>query len=58
VGDSEDKEFIGGEKEVQTLELETTLSVLIIIDPEDESIIEVDLLTRDVYIQEPYETLK
>ena len=56
--DSEDKEFIGGEKEVQTLELEMTLSVLIIIDPRDESITEVDLLTRDVYVQEPYETFK
>jgi hypothetical protein len=56
--DSEDKEFIGGEKEVQALELEMTLSVLIIIDPQDESITEVDLLTRDVYVQEPYETFK
>ena len=56
--DSEDNEYIGGEKEIETLELEMTLSVLIIIDPHDESITEVDLLTRDVYVQEPYETFK
>lgn len=56
--DSEDKEFIGGEKELETLDLETTLSVLITIDPEDQSIAEVDLLTRDVYVQEPYEDFK
>lgn len=56
--DSEDKEFIGNGKEVQTLELEMPLSVLIIIDPEDESVIEVDLLTRDIYVREPYETFK
>ena len=56
--DSEDNEYIGGEKEIETLELEMALSVLIIIDPHDESITEVDLLTRDVYVQEPYETFK
>lgn len=56
--DSEDKEFIGGEKEVETLDLEMTLSVLITIDPEDQSVIEVDLLTRDIYVQEPYEDFK
>ncbi len=56
--DSEDKEFIGGEKEVETLELQTTLSVLIIIDPQDQSITEVDLLTRDVHVEEPYEDFK
>ena len=55
---SEDKEFIGGEKEVGTLELDMILSVLILIDPEDQSISEVDLLTRDVYVQEPYEDFK
>lgn len=54
----EDKEFIGGEKEVETLDLEMTLSVLITIDPEDQSVIEVDLLTRDIYVQEPYEDFK
>jgi hypothetical protein len=53
--DSEDKEFIGGEKDVETLELEMTLSVLIIIDPQDQNITEVDLLTRDVRVQEPHE---
>jgi hypothetical protein len=56
--DSEDKEFIGGEKEVETLELQMTLSVLIIIDPQDQSIAEADLLTRDVHVQEPYEDFK
>lgn len=56
--DSEDKEFIGGERDVETLELEMTLSVLIIIDPQDESITEVNLLTRDVHVQEPYEDFK
>lgn len=56
--DSEDKEFIGGEKEVETLELQMTLSVLIIIDPQDQSITEVDLLTRDVHVQEPYKDFK
>jgi len=56
--DSEDKEFIGGEKEVRTLELQVTLTVLIIIDSQNEIITEVDLLTRDVHVQEPYETFK
>jgi hypothetical protein len=56
--DSEDKEFIGGDKEVQKFEVEMTLSVLIIIDPQEENIVEVDLLTRHVYVQEPYENFK
>jgi hypothetical protein len=56
--DSEDKEFIGGEREVEALELEVTLSVLITIDPRNNSIAEVDMLTRDVYVQEPYENFK
>jgi hypothetical protein len=56
--DSEDKEYIGGDKEVETLELKLILSVLITIDPEDDSITEVDLLTRDVYVQEPYDNFK
>lgn len=55
--DSEDN-FIGGERDVETLELEMTLSVLIIIDPQDESITEVNLLTRDVHVQEPYQDFK
>jgi PIN domain len=56
--DSEDKQFIGGDKEVETLELEMSLSVLIVIDPQDGTISEVDLLTRNVRVQEPYETFK
>jgi PIN domain len=56
--DSEEKEFIGGDKEVETLELEMSLSVLIVIDPQNKSISEIDLLTRDVRVQEPYETFK
>ena len=56
--DSEDKEYIGGETETETLELEVTLSLLVVVDPEDKSISEVDLLTRDVHVQEPYENYK
>jgi PIN domain len=56
--DSEDKEFIGGEKEVQKLDLEMTLSVLIIIDPQAKMIEQVDMLTRDVNVREPYEDFK
>jgi hypothetical protein len=56
--DSEDEEFIGGETEVERLELEMTLSALIIINQQDESITEVEMLTRDVYVEEPYEDYK
>jgi hypothetical protein len=56
--DSEDKEYIGGDTETETLELDTTLSVFLVIDQEDESVKEVKLLTRDVNVEEPYETYK
>jgi hypothetical protein len=35
-----------------------TLSVLIIINPQDQNITEVDLLTRDVHVRQPYEDFK
>ena len=56
--DSEDKEFIGGEREIITLQLDTTLSVLILIDPKENWVTSTDLLTRDVYVQEPYDNFK
>jgi hypothetical protein len=56
--DSEVNEYIGGDTEVETLELDMTLSVLINIDPQDKTIAEVDLLTRDVHVQEPFENFK
>lgn len=56
--DSEDKEFVGSDKAVQTIEMETTLSLLIAIEPKEGEITEVDILTRDVHIQEAYEDYK
>ena len=56
--DSEEHTYIGGEKEVGTLEIETVLSTLIFIDPQKRSITNVDLLTRDVNVAEPYEDFK
>lgn len=56
--DSENKEFVGGEPEVEKLELELILSVLINIDPRDKTIAEVSLLTRNVNVREPYDNFK
>jgi len=56
--DSEDKEYIGGDTETETLELGTTLSVFLVIDQQDESIEDVKLLTRDVNVEESDETYK
>ena len=56
--DSEDKVLIGGEREVETFEVEKTLSILVTINSRDETISEVDLLTRDVSLSEPYENYK
>jgi hypothetical protein len=53
--DSEDKEYIGGETEVHTFEDQVVLSLLIVIDCESGTIDDVDILTRDIYLHEPYE---
>lgn len=53
--DSEDKEYVGGDKALQTVKMDTTLSLLIIIDPKEEEIAEVDILTRDINVEEQSE---
>jgi len=55
--DSEEKEFIGGDSEVATYDAEVVISLLVIIDANDE-IIDVDILTRDLRLEEPYEDYK
>jgi hypothetical protein len=56
--DSEEKEYFGGETETETFEQEVVLSLLVVIDSEDKSISDVDILTRDIHLQEPYEDFK
>ncbi len=56
--DSEEKDYYGGEKATETFEQDVTLSLLIVIDLEDETIAEVNILTRDIHLEEPFEDFK
>src|SRR5262249_9535879 len=56
--DSEDQEYIGGETETARFEQDVTISVLIIIGAVDEDVTEVNILTRDLHLKEPYEDFK
>jgi hypothetical protein len=56
--DSEDQAYIGGEIETVTFEEDVTISVLVIIDPVGDDVTDVDILTRDLHLKEPYEDFK
>lgn len=56
--DHEDDAYIGGDTEVATFEHEVMINVFIVIDAEDDRIIDVEILTRDLHLEEPYEDYK
>jgi hypothetical protein len=56
--DSEDQEYIGGETETATFEKDVTISLLVVIDTADDEVTDVDILTRDLHLEEPYEDFK
>jgi hypothetical protein len=56
--DKEDDEYIGAETETAKFEQEVSISTLVVFDLEDGEIIDVDVLTRDIYLEEPYEDYK
>lgn len=56
--DSEEKEYIGGESETETFEVEKEINVFVVIDAQNDEIVEVDMLTRDLHLEEPYEDYK
>jgi len=56
--DSEDQTYIGAEKETETFEQEKDINVFVVVDAKDDEIVDVDILTRDLYLEEPYEDYK
>jgi hypothetical protein len=56
--DKEDGTYIGGETAVAEIESEVTISVFLTIDPSNQEVLEVDILTQEVRFSEPYETYK
>jgi hypothetical protein len=56
--DSEDKEYIGGESEIESFDVEKGINVFVVIDPQDDQITDVDILTRDLFLEEPYDNFK
>jgi hypothetical protein len=58
VHDKEDDTWIGAETAVATFDTEANISVLIVIDSEDDEITDITILTRDLNLSEPYEDYK
>jgi hypothetical protein len=56
--DHEDNAYIGGDTETATFEQEVIINVFIVIDAKDDGIIDVEILTRDLHLEEPYEDYK
>lgn len=56
--DSEDHEYIGGEREIEDFDKKVTLSLLLTIDPQGRTVEDADILTREIYLEEPYEDFK
>ena len=56
--DSEEKQYFGGETATETFEQDVMLSLLVIVDPENKKITEVNILTRDIHLEEPFEDYK
>jgi hypothetical protein len=50
--DKEDDTYIGADTESATFDQEVTINVFIVIDAEDEELTEVEILTRDLYLEE------
>lgn len=55
IHDSEDDTYYGGETETIKLEVEVTISAFVVIDAANNEITDVDILTRDLHLEEPYE---
>lgn len=53
--DREDDTYIGAETRSATFEQEVPISVLLVIDAEDNEVMDVDIITRDLYLEEPGE---
>jgi hypothetical protein len=56
--DKEDGTYIGGETAVAEIESDVTISVFLMIDPRSQDVLEIEILTQEVRVSEPYETYK
>jgi hypothetical protein len=56
--DKEDGTHIGGETAVAEIENNVTISLFLTIDARSQDVLEIDILTQDVRVSEPYETYK
>lgn len=55
--DSEEKEFVGGDTDTETFQQDVAISALITINERD-TVMDVDVLTRDIRLSEPFENYK
>lgn len=56
--DRDEGGYIGADTETSTYETDATVSVLVTIVTDEDTIFHIDMLTRDLYLREPYETYK
>ena len=56
--DSETHEYIGAETEYIEFENTPIIQVLVEIDPSNDKVLDITIMTRDVYLSEPYEDYK
>ena len=56
--DKEEGTYFGAETAIREIEDDVTISVFLTIDPRSQAVLEIDILTQDVHVSEPYETYK